>query len=291
MCCYFLSFFLFKDFILGSGAPCCDSKPVPTNGDENSPREEVEGGEKTATPNDSSQAQPDQTPFHPGVMCDGCNGPIYGTRFKCLMCQDYDLCSSCEGKGIHVDHNMITITQPYTGGFGYPRGFGPFGGRCGRPFRGGQRCHGGRGRWPGGHSHHHSHPHGFQGQPPFSWFPGFGMGGGAGCFGGGGSGGTQCKPDEKNPHKSATEEPMDTEQKSEVSEEERRVFLQGIGEAVSSFLQPFGVKVDLDVAGGGESEKPESDATPSAPVSTDVSIRIRQLVWNNFLNISSIILF
>lgn len=84
---------------------------------------------------------------------------------------------------------------------------------------------------------------------------------------------------------------MDTEQKSEVSEEERRVFLQGIGEAVSSFLQPFGVKVDLDVAGGGESEKPESDATPSAPVSTDVSIRIRQLVWNNFLNISSIILF
>jgi len=36
---------------------------------------------------------------HMSVQCDGCNTkPIVNARFKCAVCHDYDLCSSCEAK-------------------------------------------------------------------------------------------------------------------------------------------------------------------------------------------------
>ncbi|XP_061473308.1 sequestosome-1 isoform X2 [Rhineura floridana] len=49
---------------------------------------------------------------HPNVTCDGCDGPVVGARFKCTICPDYDLCSACEGKGIHKEHNMIMFQSP-----------------------------------------------------------------------------------------------------------------------------------------------------------------------------------
>ncbi|KAG9465340.1 hypothetical protein GDO78_018488 [Eleutherodactylus coqui] len=49
---------------------------------------------------------------HPNVTCDGCEGPVVGNRFKCLICPDYDLCSTCETKGIHKEHNMIMFPTP-----------------------------------------------------------------------------------------------------------------------------------------------------------------------------------
>merc|ERR1712012_498472 len=50
---------------------------------------------------------------HYGVTCDGCeNKPITGNRYKCVVCDDYDLCESCEVAGRHPGHNMIKITQP-----------------------------------------------------------------------------------------------------------------------------------------------------------------------------------
>ena len=70
---------------------------------------------------------------HPGVVCDGCEGSIRGSRYKCLVCPDYDLCKTCEGKGLHVQHDMMKIATP--GGFpGFP-GFPafPFGGPHGGP--------------------------------------------------------------------------------------------------------------------------------------------------------------
>ena len=53
-------------------------------------------------------------PYHPGVVCDGCNGSIYGRRYKCTTCPDYDLCGECEGKGLHSDHNMYSFDEPRT---------------------------------------------------------------------------------------------------------------------------------------------------------------------------------
>lgn len=52
--------------------------------------------------------------IHSGVACDGCRQyPISGIRFKCTVCPDYDLCSTCEAKNIHpADHNLIKIKTP-----------------------------------------------------------------------------------------------------------------------------------------------------------------------------------
>ena len=50
--------------------------------------------------------------MHPNITCDGCDGPIIGNRYKCLVCSDYDLCEVCEGKGTHKEHNMVRLTSP-----------------------------------------------------------------------------------------------------------------------------------------------------------------------------------
>ncbi|XP_044515747.1 alpha-1,3-mannosyl-glycoprotein 4-beta-N-acetylglucosaminyltransferase B [Gracilinanus agilis] len=50
---------------------------------------------------------------HPNVICDGCNGPVVGNRFKCTICPDYDLCNTCEAKGLHKEHNMILFQNPF----------------------------------------------------------------------------------------------------------------------------------------------------------------------------------
>lgn len=33
---------------------------------------------------------------HPNVTCDGCDRRMFGVRYKCLHCPDYDLCATCE---------------------------------------------------------------------------------------------------------------------------------------------------------------------------------------------------
>ena len=50
---------------------------------------------------------------HPGVICDGCNGPIIGTRYKCTICEDFDFCEKCEEKnnGDH-GHPLLKILTP-----------------------------------------------------------------------------------------------------------------------------------------------------------------------------------
>merc|ERR1712107_347425 len=49
---------------------------------------------------------------HWGVVCDGCDGPVVGPRYKCLVCPDYDLCATCEGRGLHVHHKKIRLPAP-----------------------------------------------------------------------------------------------------------------------------------------------------------------------------------
>ena len=50
---------------------------------------------------------------HPGVICDGCNGQIIGTRYKCTICNDFDFCEKCEEKnnGRH-GHPLLKINNP-----------------------------------------------------------------------------------------------------------------------------------------------------------------------------------
>ena len=50
--------------------------------------------------------------IHRNVVCDGCNvSPILGVRYKCVVCEDYDLCAQCEAKDNHK-HPMLKITSP-----------------------------------------------------------------------------------------------------------------------------------------------------------------------------------
>jgi len=59
--------------------------------------------------NETSQ----EVQVHPGVTCDACDKqPIEGNRYKCVVCEDYDLCGSCEAAGRHPGHNMMRISSP-----------------------------------------------------------------------------------------------------------------------------------------------------------------------------------
>jgi len=55
----------------------------------------------------------EQEVVHLGVTCDGCDqANITGPRYKCVVCDDYDLCGGCEAAGRHPGHNMMKITTP-----------------------------------------------------------------------------------------------------------------------------------------------------------------------------------
>jgi len=62
--------------------------------------------------NRPGMAHPKSGAVHLGVICDGCDGPVIGPRYKCLTCPDYDLCGSCEARGLHVQHKMIRLDAP-----------------------------------------------------------------------------------------------------------------------------------------------------------------------------------
>lgn len=52
--------------------------------------------------------------LHPNVYCDGCDTVVLGHRFKCLICEDFDLCESCERTGAHAEHAMMRLVNPAT---------------------------------------------------------------------------------------------------------------------------------------------------------------------------------
>jgi len=53
------------------------------------------------------------------AICDSCESRIFGIRYKCLSCPDFDLCENCTKKeGVHEDHPFLRITDP-----SFPLGF------------------------------------------------------------------------------------------------------------------------------------------------------------------------
>jgi hypothetical protein len=50
---------------------------------------------------------------HHGFICDGCDGPIKGIRYRCSKRDDYDLCEECEAKHSKtLPHPMLKIRHP-----------------------------------------------------------------------------------------------------------------------------------------------------------------------------------
>ncbi|XP_014278198.1 uncharacterized protein [Halyomorpha halys] len=62
-------------------------------------------------------------PVHPDVICDGCEHPLHGFRYKCLVCYDYDLCPDCERSQMHPDHPMLRIPLPLSSEMPFGRRF------------------------------------------------------------------------------------------------------------------------------------------------------------------------
>ena len=57
-----------------------------------------------------AQSTPDLGIVHQAVHCDECKTmPIRGTRFRCGVCSDYDLCSACFAKPTHTHHPFHRI--------------------------------------------------------------------------------------------------------------------------------------------------------------------------------------
>lgn len=52
--------------------------------------------------------------MHPNVLCDLCDQKICGTRYKCLYCDDFDLCEDCEKLGAHPEHPLLRLATPET---------------------------------------------------------------------------------------------------------------------------------------------------------------------------------
>ncbi|KAK6108723.1 Zinc finger ZZ type family protein [Brugia pahangi] len=52
--------------------------------------------------------------IHPFVTCNRCDQPLYGIRYKCCICDDFDLCEECEKDGCHPDHALIRYATPRT---------------------------------------------------------------------------------------------------------------------------------------------------------------------------------
>jgi hypothetical protein len=101
------------------------------------------------TPRDPAQ--------HTGVQCDTCDvSPIVGARYKCMVCDDFDLCAVCHDGKKHDEHAMVRIADAndhsWRSMFHHRRG--PRWGNRGRCTRGdGPRGH------HGGPPHSHSLDH------------------------------------------------------------------------------------------------------------------------------------
>ncbi|KAM0788150.1 hypothetical protein ACM66B_001314 [Microbotryomycetes sp. NB124-2] len=54
---------------------------------------------------------------HRNVVCDNCEAcPIIGTRYKCIVCSDFDLCANCEADPIErhpQSHPLIKLREPF----------------------------------------------------------------------------------------------------------------------------------------------------------------------------------
>merc|ERR1711887_513231 len=73
--------------------------------DEKTKKDSKDGSTKKDAKNESQ--------IHPGVTCDACDKqPIVGNRYKCVVCDDFDLCGICEAAGRHPGHNMMRIASP-----------------------------------------------------------------------------------------------------------------------------------------------------------------------------------
>lgn len=177
-------------------------------------------------PHPHPQVQP---MVHAGVICDGCEGQVSGTRFKCTVCPNYDLCSTCQAKGLHKEHPLLPIFHPMCNMFEWlPRG---------KLWRKMRHC-----MWAGAQAQAQAQTQcQAQNQPGPSCCP---------------SGSQQAKSQEGQA------------QNETPTAQDNMEYLKNIGEGVAALLSPLGIDVDIDVEHEGKKAKvtptpPASSGPPS----------------------------
>ncbi|KAM4653298.1 sequestosome-1 isoform 2-T2 [Amazona ochrocephala] len=191
--------------------------------------------------------EPPRDMVHPNVICDGCEGPVVGARFKCTVCPDYDLCSTCEGKGIHKEHNMVMFQSPLLNPFEWlPRG-----------------------RWLRKMRH---------GVPPFPWMH---------CWGYPGPAAPCQNSEQAQASAAASSPPTAEASTNSQPQDPNVTFLKNVGESVAAFLSPLGIEVDIDVEHGGQRSKvtpaapnQEKSNAESSSGTSNQNIQTRP-DWNN----------
>uniref|UniRef100_A0A0R3RUE4 ZZ-type domain-containing protein n=1 Tax=Elaeophora elaphi TaxID=1147741 RepID=A0A0R3RUE4_9BILA len=76
--------------------------------------EDFPQSEKGKSSRDTKKENKTMKEVHPFVTCNRCDQPLYGIRYKCCVCDDYDLCEECEKDGTHPDHAMVRYATPRT---------------------------------------------------------------------------------------------------------------------------------------------------------------------------------
>ncbi|NWX95400.1 SQSTM protein, partial [Nothoprocta ornata] len=190
--------------------------------------------------------EPPRDMVHPNVICDGCDGPVVGARFKCTVCPDYDLCSTCENKGIHKEHNMVMFQSPLLNPFEWVP----------------------RGRWLRKMRH---------GVPPFPWMHRWGYPViPAACQ----------NSEQARASAAASTAPTEQASTNSQPQDPNVTFLKNVGESVAAFLSPLGIEVDIDVEHGGQrskvtpasSQQENSTETSSTTVNQDTETKSD---WNS----------
>ncbi|XP_062856934.1 sequestosome-1 [Trichomycterus rosablanca] len=167
---------------------------------------------------------------HPGVTCDGCEGQVVGTRFKCTVCPNYDLCSTCQAKGLHKEHALLPIFHPMANMFDqwFPRG---------KIWRKMRHC-----MWAGAQNYAQAQN----------------------CAQPGPSGaqpGPSCA--QANSQQADSQEGQ-AQNGADAADQTNMEYLKNIGEGVAALLSPLGIDVDIDVEHAGQRAK----VTPTPPASS-----------------------
>ncbi|GFG32783.1 hypothetical protein Cfor_10350 [Coptotermes formosanus] len=183
---------------------------------------------------------------HVGVTCDACQKEVEGFRYKCIQCPDFDLCATCESKGLHPEHCMIRLPVPVSWRHHFGRRLAHHlakaahkGGACSglefktghgqsRPFSG--RHHGGR---------RNGGPSWLETLAAYlsDW---------------------SNLPGEEDPQaKRDTAEPSTSKQQEsgEPMEEVHVQYLRNIGQTVATILDPLGIDVDIEVRSKNKDDK------------------------------------
>ncbi|XP_058057649.1 protein ref(2)P [Anopheles bellator] len=61
---------------------------------------------------ESTAPKRNDRPVHDRVLCDVCDATIVGHRYKCMTCDNYDLCMRCEANYRHKEHIMVRLPTP-----------------------------------------------------------------------------------------------------------------------------------------------------------------------------------